>query len=68
MKYIVVNQHGPLKLGGHKLDVSEIAMPAELDQASRFDTPQEAEKEAQRMLNLIAGSYRVIPLTPLDQQ
>lgn len=67
MKHIVTTLRGqPLKLGGHKFAVEAMAVPADLGDATRFDNRRQAEREAKRMMNL--EQFRVVPLTPLDQQ
>lgn len=67
MRYIVTTSRGqPLKLGGFKFAVESIAIPVELGQATRFKSQSDAQREASRMMNL--NHFRVVPLTPLDQQ
>jgi hypothetical protein len=70
MKWIVTNSAGePLKFWHHKRaghNIGSVAGPCDLDECSRFDSPEAAKREAEHMGNLV--NYSVIPLVPLDQQ
>lgn len=69
MKYIVIDKKGrPMRFSTSNYGVRVlVAVGVDIQEATRFDSTEEAEKRADKAMNLAAG-YRAVPLKPLDQQ